>query len=320
MRFWNQTTVLKCERMIDKKEAEKWGFITAKQLIVSALCSTVVGQESKARRAPPPPGLRPPPPERSGYASGEGCGLLLRRPNENNQQVMSMNRRNRRRWGGIRGLIHNSKASQRYERGRRIRLHYTSVASALHHPPGWFVFESLIRSLSLPGWLWLISASDKSLSFSASSSAPSHTPLWRSRLDEPLFVSRLHVSVRHHKWGYYEHLTLSWGPSPHVHVKMSPHTKRGACALPYTHTHSWLLVCLTYFISVGFSNGGSERAVLSGCIWFAFLLCHWQMAPEVEGTALCPPSAQGHVRCKRAQARLLSFGLHTLPVTSTASF
>lgn len=149
---------------------------------------------------------------------------------------MSMNRWNLQYWRGMRGLIHNSKASQRYERRRRICLHYTSVASALHHPPGWVVFESLIRSLSLPGWLWLISASDKSLYFSPSSSAPSHTPLWRSWLEERLFVFRLHASVRHHKWGYYEHLTLSWGPSPHVHVKMSPHTKRSACALPHTHT------------------------------------------------------------------------------------
>lgn len=81
--------------------------------------------------------------------------------NENKQYIVGTKRRRLLHWRGARGLIHNSEASQQYERGGRICLHYASVASALHHPPGWFVFESLIRSLSVALWLWLISASDR---------------------------------------------------------------------------------------------------------------------------------------------------------------
>lgn len=82
-----------------------------------------------------------------------GC-VLVWGINENKQHIVSIKRRSLLHWRGARGLIHNSEASQRYERGGRICLHYASVASALHHPPGWFVFESLIRSLSVSLWLW----------------------------------------------------------------------------------------------------------------------------------------------------------------------
>lgn len=65
---------------------------------------------------------------------------------------------------GARGLIHNSEASQRYERGEDASVCITPALPprCITLPVGSF-FESLIRSLSVALWLWLISASDKSL-------------------------------------------------------------------------------------------------------------------------------------------------------------
>lgn len=93
---------------------------------------------------------------------------------ENKQYIVSMKRR-----GFCIEEVHKASFIIQRRRsdmsGGRICLHYASVASALHHPPGWFIFKSLIRSQSVAFWLWLISASDKSLFLSPSSFSLSRT-------------------------------------------------------------------------------------------------------------------------------------------------
>lgn len=121
-------------------------------------------------------------------------------------------------------------------------------------------FESLIRSLSVALWLWLISASDKSLYLSPSSFALSHSlevpPLseifkgvltgWAAAC---LYVTCDCSVCSITSVGYYEPLMLTWNPSP-THMYSCLLTQREAHVPYYTHTHTQLaagLSDLVYF-------------------------------------------------------------------------